>query len=105
MTITVGYVNGKERTVDPTEWSGIPAQGVDWVAATTGKYTTTASGFSVYWLYKERDYWVLGGGSLGGVIPPEVLIQESGHVARAIEYMPDLFIEAVKLGHWWTKWR
>ncbi len=59
---------------------------------------------SLYWLYKEKDYYVAGCGSVrySSNHLNEVLIFEDGRQEnRKIEFMPDLMHNQVKLG-WWN---
>ncbi len=75
---------------------------MDWVEITNAAGTARVSGHSIYWLYREGDVWVLGGGSIGYTNPlGEVLVGSGNHQYREIDYMPDLPHRAVKIGAWW----
>jgi hypothetical protein len=100
--VRVGYVDGQLVEGEPSRWQDWPGQGVDWVEVASGPGRTRLSGQSVYWLYREGEAWVMGGGPVGyGTLPPELVVTEERQDARAVRFMPDLPREAVKLGHWW----
>lgn len=101
--VIVLYVDGREFNVPVGDWASLPMQGIDKVAiGSNGRFTFT-SGQSIYWVYEENDYWIMGAGPVGyGEIPPEILVFADGtQSARSIRFMPDLHIENVKLGWWW----
>lgn len=100
--VRVTYVDGTTLSLAASEWRWMRAEGIDWVAIGHEKFTML-SGQSLYWVYAEGDFWVMGGGPVGyGAVPPEVLVgRDDEHISRPVQFMPDLMHRDVKLGHWW----
>ncbi len=96
------YVNGRLITTPIENWKAQPTEGLDEVAIGYTNFTKL-SGQSIYWVYKENGFWVMGGGPVGyGKLPPEILVGSSDqHIARSINFMPDLKLDDIKLGYWW----
>lgn len=103
MIVRVHYVDGEHLELTPIEWADARGDGVDWCEVVNDIGSVRVSGHSLYWMYGEEAGWVVGGGAVGYANPlGETVVPESGnHQYREIEYMPDLPISAVKLGHWW----
>lgn len=100
--IRVGYVSGRTLEAAPEDWPGLPSEGVDFVEFTNEAGMVGVSGHSLYWLYRERESWVVGGGTVGSRNPlGETVVGKGDHRYREIDFMPDLSIGAVKLGAWW----
>jgi hypothetical protein len=99
VTVEVRYVNGTLITTQPEAWVSLRADGIDYVDLTDdGGNASRIQGQSVYWLYREGDAWVAGGGIVGHAEMVEATVP--GHEYRRPRYMPDLDHAQVKLG-WW----
>lgn len=100
--VTIRYVDGYQKTFPASQWRYERPEGVDWVRVCNPKCDTIHT-MSVYWLYKEGDDWVAGGGPIGyGKLSPEVILKPDGtQEARPIRFAPDLKLDQVKLGWWW----
>lgn len=101
--VRVGYVTGPTLSAEAGDWASLPGEGVDWVEVTNGGSVRIASA-SLYWLYPEGDAWVAGWGSVRYDPNPlmEIICYTDGRqIERHIDYMPDLRLVDVKLGHWW----
>ena len=100
--VKIKYVDGVEINISVDRWSFAKSDGIDEIAIGYNKFTKL-SGQSIYWVYKEEDFWVMGGAPAGyGNIPPEVLVgKDDNHLSRSINFAPDLKINDIKLGHWW----
>ena len=98
-SVTVRYVNAVEVFTPVAAWPDIRSDGVDWVDLTDDAGAASRiQGQSVYWLYREGDSWVVGGGVVGHPEVMEVVVP--GHQWRRPRRMPDLGHGQVKLG-WW----
>ena len=103
LSVRIQYADGSHLIGAAASWPSLPGSGVDWVEVTNDVGSIRVGGHSIYWLYRERKFWVIGGGSIGYTNPlGETLVPESGnHKYREIDYMPDLPHSSVKLGAWW----
>jgi hypothetical protein len=97
--VEVRYVNGSLIAAQPEAWASLRCDGVDYVDVTDAAGNTSRiQGQSVYWMYREGDAWVAGGGVVGH---PEIIeVTVPGHEFRRPHHMPDLDHAQVKLG-WW----
>ncbi len=103
MIVTVEYIDWTAPAANIAEWCNLPSQGVQKVTINNGG-SVSFSDHSLYWLYKEKDYYVAGAGSVRYDPNPlnEVLLFEDGRQEnRKIEFMPDLLHDQIKLG-WWN---
>jgi len=103
MKVRIGYVDGSVIEVDPSVWTTVKAEGVDWVEVDNGGKVKIASA-SVYWLYPEKNAFVAGWGSLRYDPNPltEIVCYSDGtQEERRPSYLPDLQHSQVKLGWWW----
>lgn len=116
--VELRYVDGAFEASEARNWPRLRAEAVDEVKICAAREPrkprcTALSGQSIYWVYREGDAWVMGGGGVGpeyfaqgGELPAEVLVTSSGeHRARRIRFMPDLRLRDVKLGWWWPEKR
>lgn len=101
--VEVTYVNGEQRTGPPELWATWPGEGVDRVTGFNSTGFVQVASASLYWLYREDGYWVLGTGSVRYDPNPltEIVWVDSGQLERQVRFMPDLLLRYVKLGHWW----
>ena len=103
MQLVIVYADWTTPVTSIEHWCSLPAQGVQSVTISNNGKKVSFADFSLYWLYKEKDYYVAGGGSVRYDPNPlnEVLIFDDGvQKDRPIEFMPDLMHNQVKLG-WW----
>ena len=98
-SIAVGYVNGQLIETTVGGWPLLRSEGIDHVdLIDEAGNASRIQGQSVYWLYREGDTWVAGGGVIGHPEISEVVVP--GHRWRRPQHMPDLEHAQVKLG-WW----
>lgn len=103
--VRIRYTDGTETTGPPEDWTGLRADGVDWVEIHCGELGYRLQGYSLYWLRRVDGEWRAGGvGAVQrtrgyGDPPLEVTVAEGFPVAE-LAYMPDLAHREIKLGHW-----
>jgi hypothetical protein len=98
-TVEVQYVNGALIATQPEAWASLRGDGIDYVdLIDEAGNASRIQGQSVYWLYREGEAWVAGGGIVGHSEIIEALVP--GHTFRRPRHMPDLDHDQVKLG-WW----
>lgn len=100
LIISIKYTNNSVLYLSPEEWSQVRADGVDEIII-SNPLPIHCSGHSIYWFYKEDNYYVLGCASNYLREPiAEVLFKGTEQISRSIKYMPDLYHKDIKLG-WW----
>ena len=103
MFVVVAYAGYELRAENLNQWCNLPAQGVLEITIGSDGNKVIFADHSLYWLYRENNYYVAGCGSIRYSKQPlnEVCLFEDGtQQDRLIEFMPDLMHNQVKLG-WW----
>lgn len=93
----------KTLSVPLFDWDTVPSHGVQSITITVNDLSHTRDAASIYWLYKENDYWVVGSGSVRydyNLISETLIYKDGKQVERKRDFMPDLTIDKIKLG-WW----
>lgn len=104
MNIRIVYVDNQQIEVSSAAaWEIARGEGIDYIEISNPLLCHIHSA-SLYWLYEEHDTLVAGWGSVRYDPNPltEILFYKDGNQEeRKIEFMPDLRLSQVKLGHWW----
>jgi hypothetical protein len=97
-TVEVRYVTGTLIGTQAEAWAELRGDGIDHVDLSHDEQTYRIQGRSIYWLRREGDLWVVGGGTVSDI--EEATATADGFAIRRPEHMPDLGHDHVKLG-WW----
>lgn len=98
--IKIKYIDGEIIEAPAGKWHKLRPEGIDEITI-SNPLPVTCKGHSLYWFYKEKDYYALGCASpYQPVLTPEILFIGDKQTSRPIDCIPDLHLKDVKLG-WW----
>jgi hypothetical protein len=103
MILRVHYVDGATWVGTIQDWPTSPGEGVDVVEVQDPLGIVRFASQSLYWAYEENRSVVVGSGSVRYDHNPitEIVFSDGGQHERQREFMPDLPLRALKVGHWW----